>query len=87
MSASTSAALPNNRLREIRFGEATNALIDVRDTRGAAGSFSTPLPDRPQQLSFTVRRQQSTQATTVPLVAIDDCGEWVTLVGGGPGAF
>jgi hypothetical protein len=34
-----------------------------------------------------VRRATAGQGTTVPLVVTDSCGEWPTLVGGGPGAF
>ena len=42
-----------------------------------------------QSLAFTVARQPAgTPATvTVPVIVTDDCGEWNTLVGGGPTAF
>jgi cell division septation protein DedD len=87
LTAVTSGAAPNNRLRELRFGKADNALIDVRDTQGGAGNFSVLLPDRPQQISFIVRRMNPGEATTVPVIAVDDCGDWSTLVGGGARAF
>jgi hypothetical protein len=87
VSASTGTGAPYNRLRELQFDAATNALIDVRNTRDAAGSFVTNLTDGPATVTFTVRRQRTGAATTVPLVVVDDCGEWQTFVGGGPTAF
>ena len=83
----TPSGLPNNRLRELRFEETTNALVDVRGRIGATGRFTVDLPDRPVQLSFTVRRANPALGTTVKLVAVDECGAWPTFVGGGVGAF
>jgi hypothetical protein len=85
--ASTTSGAPNNRLRELVIGPATNATIVVRGTSYPGGSATVSLPDRPQQVTFTVHRQTSGTATTVPLIVVDDCLGWSTLVGGGPGAF
>jgi hypothetical protein len=81
ITAGLSSQAPNNRLREIRFGAASNAVVDVRDRVGAPGGFSLPLTDRPQSVSFAVRRAVPSGGATVPLVAVDDCGEWPTFVG------
>jgi hypothetical protein len=82
------------RLREIRFGAATNAWIAVpAGAGGRAGLANSPgnasllLTDRPQSLTFSVIRAAGGQATTVPLTLVDDCGDWKTFVGGGPTAF
>jgi uncharacterized protein YkwD len=90
--ATASAGLGS--LREIRFGAATNARITVpAGSGGRAGMTSSPgnasliLTDRPVALTFSVARATAGQATTVPLVLVDDCGEWRTFVGGGKSAF
>ena len=44
------------------------------------------LPPGTTQVSFTVRRVTAGQGTTVPLTVVDGCGEWSTIVGGGPSA-
>ncbi|HYU03223.1 MAG TPA: hypothetical protein VEL02_05190 [Jatrophihabitantaceae bacterium] len=51
------------------------------------GNLTVPLPAGTQQASLTVRRATTGQATTLPLVVVDDCGPWPTFVGGGIGAF
>lgn len=78
---------PAVRLRELRFGAATNAQIDAGSTLGANGGFTVSLTPASQQTSFVVRRAIDGQATHVPLVVVDDCGQWPTFVGGGPNAF
>ena len=85
--ATTTSGAPANRLRELRFSAARNATIVVRNAQSSVGGFSVGLPDRPSQLTFSVYRQTSGLATTVPLVAVDDCGDWTTFVGGGPSSF
>jgi hypothetical protein len=77
----------NNRLAQLRFQPTTNALVDVRDRSGAQGPFTVDLPDQPQQLIFFVRRANAGAATTVPVIVVDGCGLWPTVVGGGPSAF
>ena len=85
--APTPPGLATNRLRELRFEETANAQVDVRGRIGTAGRFTVDLPDRPHQVSFTVRRADATRGATVQLDVVDDCGPWSTFVGGGPGAF
>jgi hypothetical protein len=41
----------------------------------------------PAALQFTVRRLPGASKATVRLVVVDGCGEWSTLVGGGPDAW
>jgi hypothetical protein len=87
IAATTSVGTPTNWLSELRFGAATNALIDAGSTIGATGNFTVRLASGTTQTSFTVRRASPGRATTVPLVVVDRCGEWRTFVGGGPSAF
>lgn len=76
-----------NWLRWLRFGAGSNALVDAGSTAGSPGSFTLSLGPGTTSASFFVRRATPGQATTLPLTAGDDCGEWPTFVGGGPGAF
>jgi hypothetical protein len=39
-----------------------------------------------RQVSFTIRRL-APGAATLPFTVTDDCGNWPTFAGGGPGAF
>lgn len=87
LSAGTSAALPSNALRELRFAAATNALVDAGGQTGQGGAFTVTLAAGTQQTSFVIRRATAGQAATVPLVVVDACGDWPTIVGGGPSAF
>jgi hypothetical protein len=77
----------NNRLAQLQFQQTTNAVVDVGNQSGAQGAFTVDLSDHPQQLTFFVRRVNAGAAVTVPLVVVDGCGSWPTLVGGGPNAF
>ena len=75
-------------LRELRFGPAANAVIDLPGAApGSPGNQVVTLPGTSNQYVFTVRRVGSGQASTVPLVVVDGCGEWPTFVGGGTGAW
>jgi hypothetical protein len=82
-----SASGSGNRLREIRVSGATNATLDIGDHIGIAGPQTVTLPDGTEQTSLIVQRVTPNQPATVPLVIVDACGEWPTLVGGGAGAF
>jgi uncharacterized repeat protein (TIGR02543 family) len=76
-----------NRLVELRFEAATNgnALIDVAGQVGRSGAFEVPLPDRPESVTFFVRRA-GPGATQVPLLVVDGCSPpWRTFVGAGTG--
>jgi len=87
ITAGTAGPNGANRLAELRFGAGANALVDVAGQTGKSGAFSVPLTDHPASLTFFVRRATPGQATTVPLTIVDSCGDWPTLVGGGPSAF
>ncbi len=85
--ARTTASLPTNTLSQLRFGAATNALIDAGGFTGMAGNFTVTLPAGTQRTSFFVRQMASTTYTSVPFVAVDACGDWATVVDGAPSTF
>jgi hypothetical protein len=78
-------------LRELRLGEPRameNAIVELpggANISGRGGRHS--LPAGTQTTTFHVRPVVAGQAATVPLVVVDSCGEWPTLVGGGTGAL
>ena len=76
-----------NLLRALRIGASSNALVDVGERTGLSSNVNVALPSDTRQATFSVRRATSGQATMVPLVVVDGCGDWPTFVGGGPGAF
>jgi hypothetical protein len=72
-----------NVLRELRFGPAQNALLDLPDGRlGQTGGVSYQAPGGTVRATFRVRRSAS-GGTTVPFTVVDQCGGWQTFVGGG----
>jgi hypothetical protein len=79
----------NNGLLAVRFDGFRTALVDVGSQTGQTQPFAVSIPagQEPTSLQFTVRRLPGAQSATVRLVAIDGCGEWSTLVGGGPSAW
>jgi hypothetical protein len=83
----TTPANPQNRLLAVRFLFGSNALIDAGGQVNRTGEFTVAIPGRPEQTSFSVRRATPGQATTVPFVVIDDCGEFRSFAGGGPNSF
>jgi hypothetical protein len=78
---------PSNRIHSLRFGGATNALVDIGSQTGLSGDTTVALPANTQQTTFVLSRKTSGQPATVTLFVLDNCGEWSTLVGGGVGAF
>ena len=86
LSAGTAALLPSNALQQVRFGAATNALIDVGDYRRMTGNFTYTPPSGTTQVSAEIRPVDNKQAVTVPLVVVDRCGDWPTVVGTGAAA-
>jgi len=84
----TAGVTPTNRLIQVRFGEATNALVHVDSSQAMSpGNFNVTLPSGSDSYSFTVHRAAPGTAATVRLTVVDACGEWPTVVGGGPSAF
>jgi hypothetical protein len=82
----TAPTAANDRLVALRFGTATNARIEA-GTQSGTGEFTVPLAPGTQQASFTLSRVTAGQAASVPVTVVDSCGEWPTVVGGGPAAF
>ena len=78
---------PNPQLQSLRFEAGTNVAVEI-DGQLRTLPFTVTLPAGTTQKSFTLVQLTAGQAATVSrLVAVDSCGEWVTLVGGGPQAF
>ena len=70
-------------LSSLRFGNATNAQIDVSGGQSnMTGNFVASIPAGTTSATFTVRRAQA-GAMTVPLTVVDGCGDWPTFVGRG----
>jgi hypothetical protein len=86
LSVTLEATGAGNGLREIRIGAARNALVEVAGSAGASG-FSVALTGSPASVGGTITRVRPGEAVFVPLVVVDQCGEWRTFVGGGPNAF
>jgi len=84
--ATVTALGAGNGLREIRIGDAQNAIVTVAGQSGR-GNFTVPLPSEPASVSFAVVRDPPGQRVQVPFVAVDRCGDWNSFVGGGPLAF
>lgn len=78
----------NNTIRSVRFGTdrhgLVNALVDLPNGQsGLSGPFTHMLNTPAPSFTFSVRRAQGGQATTVPMIVTDGCGAWETFVGGG----
>lgn len=73
-------------IRQIRFGPIQNAAVDIGAEANRTGTFTYQLPSAAPQIGFSVRRLAG-GAATVPVVVVDDCGEWRSFVGGGAAAF
>jgi uncharacterized protein YfaP (DUF2135 family) len=74
-------------IREIDFRDLQNAAVTI----GSQNAVTTPFVHHPtsygSQVTFTVTQQSGSQAATVSLAILDDCGTWTTFVGGGTSAF
>src|SRR4051794_18416501 len=80
LATATAPAGQDNRLQQLRFGPTSNALIDIGSQTGQSGAFVVNLPDGTRQAAFKVWRATDNGTATVPLVIVDDCGEWRTFV-------
>jgi hypothetical protein len=79
------AAVPQNVLRELRFGTATNALVDVGGgTAPFAGGQIITLTGTPTVTTFFVNRVGA-GAFIVHVEIADGVGTWKTFAGGGAG--
>jgi VCBS repeat-containing protein len=69
-------------LSSLRFGTFRNARVSLNGQPIASGQ-AVALSPNTTRVTFSVTRATPGQATTVPLVVVDGCGEWPTFVGGG----
>ncbi len=84
--ATTSVGLPVNAVRALKFTKLDNAGVLFNGVQVAEGS-TVDVPAGATDVLFIVGRVTGGQATTVAFAAIDGCGEWPSLVGGGPNGF
>jgi hypothetical protein len=77
-----------NVLRQLCLEAAANALVEI-DGQVRTPPFTVEQPALSGvQKSFVIRQIASSQAATITrLVVVDNCGEWVTLMGSGPEGF
>jgi hypothetical protein len=75
----------NNRLRELRFGQFQNGTVTIDSKSITSASTYTPPPNT-TKVELLVGRATPGIPTTVPFEAVDLCGAWPSLVGGGTGA-
>jgi uncharacterized protein YkwD len=82
-----SGGAASNTLRAIRIGSVVNGTVDISGRGQVAAGTTVTVAAGTQQATLSVHRVASGTATTVPLILTDTCGDWPTLVGGGPRAF
>lgn len=82
-----SSGTPANYLIGIQFPLSSNGLISYQGQSGPGNLTFTPPTNSASGINFTVGRQVSGQAVTVPMTVRDGCGDWTTFVGGGVSAF
>jgi len=87
LTADTSGQASGNGIHQLRIGQVTNAMVDVGELTNVAAGTTVDLPTHPSQVTLVVWRQATGQPTQVPIVVVDDCGEWPTFVGGGANGF
>jgi hypothetical protein len=76
----------SNRLARVTIVSAGNAAVEAGQPLVQVAS-PLVLASRPASTTLWVRRLDPALATTVQLLIDDDCGQWPTFVGGGPGSF
>jgi hypothetical protein len=77
-----SATGSGNLLREIRVGTIRNATVEI-DGQAASSGLSIALTGT-TSTDVTITRARPGEDVLVPLIVVDTCGEWPTLVGAGP---
>jgi hypothetical protein len=80
----STSSQPGNELRQLRFTQATNAVVTA-GTQSGTGNFTVPFALGTAEASFTINRVSPNQSVTVPMVVTDVCGDWPTFVGIGRG--
>ena len=86
VAAASSAGVSNNALRALRFGALTNARVEIAGRAVPAGA-TVQIPPGTGSATFMVARAVAGTAATVSFTAVDACGDWPSMVGGGVGAF
>jgi len=86
VTASNTTGLPANSIAQLRFAPVNNAVVTVNGQTSST-DFTVTLPPNTSTLTFSIARQTAGQGTTVHLDVVDQCGEWRTMIGGGPNAF
>jgi hypothetical protein len=85
--ANAAAAVPNNRLRQLRFREGRNTYLDIGNRMDVVGELNLPLSPPTTLATFIVRPRNPDLATFLEFIVEDDCGPWPSFVGGGPRSF
>jgi hypothetical protein len=87
--AQTPASSPPNGLTRIVFSSVERGSVSLSGTTVAPGT-PVPLGSSPG-VTFILTRQPAsptdTRATMAYFIVRDGCGDWISFVGGGPGAF
>jgi hypothetical protein len=84
--ATNSGGVPDNSLHAIRVITLTNASVEMGGDTIRQADVSVDLDEGTEEVHFFAQREDNTLPYTVTLGVTDDCGEWQTFVGGGPGA-
>jgi hypothetical protein len=83
ITSNSDALTPDNRLLQLRATIPPNARVDLDGgASDLAGVHTLSLGSHAQSLVFTLRRVGAGHVH-LPLVIVDECGEWSTFVGGG----
>jgi hypothetical protein len=77
--------VPDNSLHGIRLVTLTNASVEILGETHRSAGPTVEIGEGSEELHFYVQRVQGNQAFAATIAIIDDCGEWQTFVGGGPG--
>jgi hypothetical protein len=68
-------------------GRSSNVAVDVNGQSGLSPGFDVAPAGGPSSLPLTLRRTSGAGSGTLSLIVTDACGDWPTLVGGGPNAW
>lgn len=83
--AQSTSAVPGNALERIVFTSVQNGTVRVGSSLATVGA---PVSlNGATSATFILTRQQAGQSATAEFTVRDRCGDWQTLVGGGPSAF
>lgn len=86
LTANNTTGLPPNQITRLEFDPVRNAVVTINSQTSSTG-FTVSLSPVQPTVSFTIARQTPGQASAVHLEVTDQCGEWRTMIGGGPNAF